>query len=126
MDRLVDHLFVFEGNGRVRDFPGNYSQYREELRSKEAAFSPAQEVKRVEESIQEKPKKKLSYNEQREFQQLGSEIAALEAERKNIYTELETPGLSYERLEELTIRVGQLNETIDTKEFRWLELSENF
>ena len=123
MDRLVDHLFVFEGEGVVNDFPGNYSQYREKV--KEKTWEP--EVKKPEPQVVEKEvaKKKLSYKEQREFDNLESEIAQLDKERKSIYEQLNKPGLPYDQLQELTERIGTINQSIDNKEMRWLELSEN-
>ena len=125
MDRLVDHLFVFEGDGVVRDFPGNYSQYRQSLRQQE----PMQEEKKGAvspiENVAPPQKKKLSYKEQREFELLEKEIANLEKERQDIYTKLSDSNLAFEELQKLTERIGTLTGLIDDKEMRWLELSEN-
>jgi ATP-binding cassette subfamily F protein uup len=124
MDRLVDHLFVFEGEGVVRDFPGNYSQYRETLKDPEQNEVP----KKPEKTGQETPapvKKKLSFKDQREFQLLEKEIRDLEKERKEIYTKLENAVSPYDELQKLTERVGVITKLIDEKELRWLELSEN-
>jgi ABC transport system ATP-binding/permease protein len=126
MDRLVDHLFVFEGDGAIRDYPGNYSLYREwqklhqaeeTTEKKETAAPVAAETP--------KPKRKPSYKEQREFEQLEKEIAALEQERKDIYKQLEDSELPYDKLQQLTNRIGEVASAIDEKELRWLELSEN-
>ncbi|MEI6948719.1 ABC-F family ATP-binding cassette domain-containing protein [Paraflavisolibacter sp. H34] len=132
MDRLVDHLFVFEGDGAIRDFPGNYSQYRE--------WQKLQEAKEAEEKKPAPPaataaattaapggapaKKKLSFKEQREFQNLEKELADLEKERQDIYAKLAEATLPYEELQKLTERVGIIAASIDEKELRWLELSE--
>jgi ABC transport system ATP-binding/permease protein len=123
MDRLVDHLFVFEGDGVIRDFPGNYGQYREQVKElpeaeekKPVAVRPAGPVP---------AKRKLSFKEQREFDLLEKEIAELDAERKNIYNRMTQNDLPYEEIRALTERIGVLNEAIDGKEMRWLELSEN-
>jgi ABC transport system ATP-binding/permease protein len=125
MDRLVDHLFVFEGAGVISDFPGNYSQFREWKKLKEQ-----EETTVVQKQEEKKPvakpteKKKLSYKEQREFEMLEKELAQMEIERKGIYEQLSSPELSYEKLQELTERISFLNNSIDEKELRWLELSE--
>jgi ATP-binding cassette subfamily F protein uup len=124
MDRLVDHLFVFEGDGVVSDFPGNYSQYRESLRAKEMLQS---ETLKPEPPKQQSPlpsKKKLSYKEQREFDLLEKEIKDLEAEKNSIQEQLSSSGLPYEKVQKLSSRISEITELIDTKEFRWLELSE--
>jgi ATP-binding cassette subfamily F protein uup len=124
MDRLVDHLFVFEGQGEIRDFPGNYSQYREWQKQKEAAESEEvkPQVPRAEPVAT--VKKKLSYKEQREFEMLEKELPKLEMERKAIYEQLAAPGLPFEKLQQLSERINTLNNLIDEKELRWLELSE--
>ncbi|HEX6334380.1 MAG TPA: ABC-F family ATP-binding cassette domain-containing protein [Flavisolibacter sp.] len=121
MDRLVDHLFVFEGDGVIRDFPGNYTQYRQEERQKEV---PGRKV--AEQAMAPVPapsRKKLSYKEQREFDMLEKELNDLDEERRAISAELET-GLPFERLQEISQRISTINRLIDEKEMRWLELSE--
>ncbi|WP_132053533.1 ABC-F family ATP-binding cassette domain-containing protein [Pseudocnuella soli] len=126
MDRLVDHLLVFEGEGAIRDFPGNYSQYREWLKAQEA-----EEKEEKKEPVAAAPKaapakvgRRLSYNEQREFDGLEKDIASLEAERAEIMEKLNGPGLSFDELQRLTERIGTIAQDIDNKELRWLELSE--
>lgn len=125
MDRLVDHLFVFEGEGSIRDYPGNYTQYREWLKTRE---QPSEAPKKA--AVQEAPppppaaKKKLSYKEQREFDLLEKEIADMETERKSIYEQLSSGDLPFDKLQQLTERISYLSNTIDEKELRWLELSE--
>ncbi|HEY1021174.1 MAG TPA: ABC transporter ATP-binding protein, partial [Flavisolibacter sp.] len=126
MDRLVDHLLVFEGEGVVTDYPGNYSQYREAQKEKEtfAAPKPAPAPQKEKEAEAAPVKRKPSYKEQREFDLLEKEIADLDAERKSIYGQLESGNLPYEELQKLTDRIGVINNSIDEKELRWLELSE--
>jgi ATP-binding cassette subfamily F protein uup len=129
MDKLVDHLFVFEGGGEVRDFPGNYTQFREwekeESRSqKQEAATPATTVSK-EIPVAEAPKaRKLSYKEKRERELLEQEIAKLETEKKTIDEKLSSGSLPYEELEPLTRRVGEVIQLLDEKGMRWLELSE--
>lgn len=123
MDRLVDHLFVFEGSGVISDFPGNYSQYR--AQAKEPAAAAAVEVKPVPLSLASAaPKRKLSFKEQREFDGIETELAALEAERKTLYEKLSAGDLPYAEIQKITARVTKISETIEAKEQRWLELSE--
>jgi ATP-binding cassette subfamily F protein uup len=124
MDRLVDHLFIFEGDGIVRDFPGNYSQYRETLKEPELKETARKEEKAPEKPIGA-PKKKLSYKEQREFELLEKTIQQLEKEKQEIYAKLGSSGLLYEELQKLTDRISIITSQIDEKELRWLELSEN-
>lgn len=123
MDRLVDHLFVFEGNGIIRDFPGNYSQYRESIKEKE---EEAREAKKPEVSRNPVPaqKRKLSYKEQREFELLEKELMVLEKEKKEISDKLSASHLPFEELQKLTERIAEISNLIDEKELRWLELSE--
>lgn len=124
MDRLVDHLFVFEGNGVITDFPGNYSQYREKQKLAERPV----ELKEAAASKPQKPeasvKKKLSYKDQRELDMLPGEISKLEKERADLYDQLGNGELAYERLQQLTERVNEISKELDIKEMRWLELSE--
>ena len=130
MDRLVDHLFVFEGAGEIRDFPGNYSQYREWQKMEEAIVAdkkPAPEKKEVPKTApqkQEAPKRKLSFKEQHELDSISKEIPQLEKERSELTEQLSDPNLPFEKLQQVSERINQINETIDEKEMRWLELSE--
>jgi ATP-binding cassette subfamily F protein uup len=125
MDRLVDHLLVFEGNGAIRDYPGNYTQFREWQKSQQQELIPSKKEEKFTQPIAALPKKKLSYKEQREFDMLEKEIAALEKERTNIYEALNDTSQPYDKLEGLTKRIGEIAAAIDEKEMRWLELSEN-
>ena len=129
MDRLVDHLFVFEGNGVIRDFPGNYSQYREQQKLEQEAEAGARREEKAAAAAAPaatgtpEKKRKLSFKEQREFQLLGDELAALEKERAEL-TEKMTGTLPYDELQKAADRIAVINEAIDEKEMRWLELSE--
>lgn len=134
MDRLVDHMFVFEGDGMIRDFPGNYTQYRiwqKEQERKEAeerkiqAIDTAQIPSTVEEVSTQKPKekRKLSYKEQREFEQLEKDIPALEQEKAEL-AERMSRNIPYEELEQVNKRMIEITNALEEKEMRWLELSE--
>lgn len=129
MDRLVDHLFVFEGEGVVRDFPGNYSQYRLWLKEKEEdekteTKTAKQEVKTAAATVKEAEKKKLSYKEKREFEQLQQDIANLEKEKQTITGQLNSGSLPFDQLQQLSVRISEITGLLDEKELRWLELSE--
>lgn len=131
MDKLVDHLFVFEGDGVVRDFPGNYSQYRE-WEKEESRSATKQELPAVADTsasvapaaAEANKPRKLSYKEKRELELLEQEIARLEAEKQSIDQQLSSGSLPYDQLEPLTRRVGELVHLLDEKGMRWLELSE--
>ncbi len=134
MDRLVDHMFVFEGDGVIRDFPGNYTQYRiwqKEQERKEAeerriqAIDTAQIPVTAEEASTQKPKekKKLSYKEQREFEQLEKDIPALEKEKAELADRMSS-NIPYEELEQVNKRMIEITTALEEKEMRWLELSE--
>lgn len=134
MDRLVDHLFVFQGEGDIRDFPGNYSQYRLALKDNEKLTDAGTQMSSDEK--EEKPvppqpaaapageKRKLSFKEKRAFELLEKEIADLTAEKESV-TEKLNSGLSpFEELQKLSVRIGELSALLDEKELKWLELSE--
>lgn len=131
MDRLVDHLLVFEGEGQVRDFPGNYSQYRiwqkeQESAARESATvnREAKEATASNNSASVSKPKKLSFKEQRELEQLEKDIPALEAERERITADMSSGALAYEQMQSLTARLTEISEALEEKEMRWLELSE--
>ena len=134
MDKVVDHLLVFQGQGDVRDFPGNYTQYREWKEEKLQAerdmqkASPRQEQKAPaaprHRSDEDGKKRKLTFKEKREMETLEKEIEALEAEKKEIEAALCGGFLSVEELTEKSKRLPLLNEELDEKSMRWLELSE--
>ncbi len=125
MDRLVDHLFVFEGDGVIRDFPGNYSQYRNEL--PDAAETSEKKENRTA-LLQVSPaspvKKQPSYKEKREFELLEKEIRELSKEKETITGKLNSGSTPFDELQQLSLRIGEVTQLLDEKELRWLELSE--
>lgn len=125
MDKIVDHLLVFNGNGDINDFPGNYTQYRmwQVLQPKDAEKSDNTE-KREKKSYHGEQKRKLSFKEKRELQQLEADIESLEKEQKQIEEELCSGTLSVEDLTQKSKRLPQLKDELDEKSMRWLELSE--
>ena len=125
MDKVVDHLLVFNGQGDIRDFPGNYSDYRDwkEAKSqKEKEAEKPQEEKTARVRLNEK--RKMSFKEKREFEQLEKEIAELETEKLQIEELLCSGTLSVDELTEKSKRLPEVNDLIDEKTMRWLELSE--
>ena len=145
MDKVVDHLLVFEGNGVVKDFPGNYTQYRQTpsplpLRSAQRDASNLKkgeggylQNKKTAESkrdstaaVREKPegRRRLTYKERKEMEALEADIAALESEKAEIEAALSSGSISVEEITAKSIRLPKLQEELDTKEMRWLELSE--
>ncbi len=136
MDKLVEHYFIFEGDGVIRDFNGTYREYRESVAQRDADDKAARakprsgsetskESKKSKEGKEGKEgKNSLNYKERKEFMQLEKEIAALEAERADIEAKLDAGGLEYEELHEQSERYGVLGELIDKKSERWLELAE--
>lgn len=127
MDRLVDHLFVFEGNGVIRDFPGNYTQYRQSA-DKSPSFYIGNTEKQVPASDREPvvvdKKRQLSYKEKREFESLEKEISDLTKEKATITEKLNNGSTPFEELQQLSTRIGEVTQLLDEKELRWLELSE--
>ena len=127
MDRLVDHLFVFEGDGVVRDFPGNYSQYRESIADSQQAIGRDASGTNASmdrgQSMADK-KKQLSYKEKREFEILEKEIAELTKEKETVTRRLNSGDASFAELQQLSSRIGEVSKLLDEKELRWLELSE--
>lgn len=128
MDKLVDHLFVFEGEGKIADFPGNYSQYRQSLKEKERQMAVASVPKELSVESAEKSapeaRRKLSYHEKREYESLHEEIQQLQAEKKEIERQLGHEQLGFEELQRLSDRMSLIMNKIDQKELRWLELDE--
>lgn len=128
MDKVVDHLFVFEGEGKVSDFPGNYSQYREHRDKKERMEKRQAKAGKKEEPVAVKQEKtgprKLSYKEQKEFDQLAADIVKMEAQYKELEILLSSGTLSNEEAVETSIKLGEMMAHIDGMTNRWLELSE--
>lgn len=127
MDRLVDHLLVFEGEGKIRDYPGNYSQYRLWQRQQEsqASAETKQELKAQQDlPKQQTVKQRMGFKEKREFELLEKEIAKLTREKEAIHVKLNAGDAGFEELQQLSQRLIQVSEELDSKELRWLELSE--
>jgi ATP-binding cassette subfamily F protein uup len=130
MDRLVDHLFVFEGDGNIRDFPGNYSQYRDETRNEDDINKIADDNGKrqtgvdTREAVKGRNQKKLTYKEKREFEILEKEINQLEKEKIQVTEKLNSGAIPFDELQALSRRIGEITTELDFKELRWLELSE--
>jgi len=131
MDKIVDHLFVFEGEGKITDFPGNYTIYRnKQLLDEENEKTQNQARKKEVEKVQIKDdsnlsqKKKLTFNEKREFEALENEIAQLENEKEILETALNSGDLPHDELYRQSEKLVSIKEQIDKKELRWLDLSE--
>lgn len=125
MDKVVDHLLVFKGQGDIRDFPGNYSDYRDWKAAK--AEHDKEKEKPKEEKVQRvrlNDRRRMTFKERKEFEQLEKDIAVLEAEKKNIEKALCSGTLSVDELTEKSKRLPKLEEELDEKTMRWLELSE--
>lgn len=132
IDRLVDHTFVLEGNGAIKDFPGNYTEYRnwkseikeeilnEKLEIKNLEVEPKQELVQSEKSVS----KKLSFKVQRELDELEKAIPALEEKKKKLENELSSGITDYAQIQKLSDELKSLNETLDAKSMRWLEIQE--
>jgi ATPase components of ABC transporters with duplicated ATPase domains len=130
MDKVVDHIFEFKGDGVIKDFPGNYTQLREKQKETEKQIAIVKPSKKsdFEESVEiqfKKEKKQgLTFKEKREFEELSNEIENLESEKKLIETEMSRGDLNNEELLSKSIRHGEIMKILDEKELRWLELSE--
>ena len=130
MDKVVDHLLVFKGQGEIKDFPGNYSQYREWASLETSQTSQAGKTGNSDNSNQTKAsyrhddRRRLSYKEKREMEQLEKDIAVLEAEKKQIEEALCGGTTSVEEITTMSKRLPLLNDELDEKSMRWLELSE--
>jgi ATP-binding cassette subfamily F protein uup len=122
MDHLVDQLFIFEGDGIIKPFNGNYSDYRLWVEEMEASIvkEPLKAVKEVSSN----EKKKLSYKDKQELETLPTEIQKLESEKESLTTELNSGSSDHVRLLEISNKIKQLTESIDVKTLRWMELSE--
>lgn len=125
MDKVVDHILVFKGEGEIQDFPGNYTQFREWDSLQPADTSKEDKKEKTPlRSYRSDEKKKMSYKEKREFETLESEIAKLETEISNLEAELCSGSLSIEELTDKSILLPKLKKELDDKSMRWLELSE--
>jgi len=124
MDKIVDHLFVFDGDGVIKDFPGNYSDYRDWAEEKAKA---EQNTAKTEKPVREKQvseKRKLSFKEKKELEDLEKEIGQLESEKKTLEEELNSGTLPSDELHKKSMRYSTISNLLEEKEMRWLELSE--
>lgn len=126
MDKVVDHLLVFKGQGEIKDFPGNYTQYREWATMEQAkdAKAPVSAAVPPKSSYRHDDRRRLSYKEKREMEQLEKDIAALESEQKQIEEALCGGTTSVEEITAMSKRLPQLKAELDEKSMRWLELAE--
>ncbi len=134
LDRLVDHLFIFCGNGVIKDFIGSYSEYHEyikEYESQQKSFARAEEkankasVTQANDGKPKPEKKKLTWKEQRELEQLEKDLEALGKEKSELEQSLSAGNLDYGKVQEVSKRFEELTSLLDEKEMRWLELQEN-
>ena len=139
MDRMVDHLFAFEGDGVIKDFPGNYTLYRE-FKEKELAEGkntlavdrlplaekPAHELKAEQPTTNNQQKTKPTFKEKYEFEQLEKEMPVLQKEKATLEDKMNAGGMEYDDLQKAAERISTIVQLLDEKEMRWLELSEKF
>tara|TARA_B100001059_G_C17837305_1_gene589125 strand:- start:1186 stop:3054 length:1869 start_codon:yes stop_codon:yes gene_type:complete len=125
MDKIVDHLLVFKGEGEVENFPGNYTDYRiyEDSKAPESD-TDAEDKKEKKNWKKDSSKAALSYNEQKEYKNLESKIKSLEFDKKEIEQKFLNPDLSQDQITELSAKIQKIIDSIEEKEMRWLELSE--
>ena len=126
MDKLTDHLFIFNGNGVIEDEYCSYSEYRKKLNTEEKKTKKTQKTDTEEtlSTTQSEKKKKLSYKDKYEYEQLEIEIEKLEKEKNELETALEDTDMSYEKMMDKSEKLGKTIELIDEKSFRWMELDE--
>ena len=137
MDRLVDHLLVFEGEGEIRDFPGNYTQYRLWLKDNEKKDKKWEELAEQKSSglsvdtiVKDTSvaagvvKRKMSFKEKREWEQLEQELEKLALDKERITIEMSSGECSFDELQQLSAQLQSIQQTTDSLELRWLELSE--
>jgi ABC transport system ATP-binding/permease protein len=126
LDNLVDHIFVFQGNGKIKDFPGNYTDYQlkksQEKKQEKKEDKPAQSKPVA--NTRPAEKKKLTYKEQKEFEALEAEIPQLEKQKAEALEQMNSGSLPPEKLQEISELYARLEKELEAKEFRWLELSE--
>ncbi|WP_242085984.1 ABC-F family ATP-binding cassette domain-containing protein [Aestuariivivens sediminis] len=122
MDKVVDHLFVFKGDGVIEDFPGNYTDYRV-YEDSQPAVSNASEPKKDKASWKQNESTKLSYNEEKELKNIESKLNTLAYDKKALEDKFNNPDLSQEQIQTLSLELQHLIETIEAKEARWFELS---
>lgn len=125
MDKLVDHLFIFKGNGLIKDFPGNYTDYRDLEKNKPTEEAKNEKTKTTSKAqkTEKSTQKKLSYNEQRELESIEKEMPKIEKKIQELEEKLNHE-TEYDKLQAISNEIGQLKEELEEKEMRWLELSE--
>lgn len=126
MDKIVDHLFVFKGEGMVQDFPGNYSDFRAYESTQTSTQGLESTTEPSEDKTLENKANKLSYNEQKEYKNLESKIRALELDKKALEAKFNDTTLSQEKINELSQELQTIIDSIEEKEMRWFELAEKF
>jgi ATP-binding cassette subfamily F protein uup len=130
MDKIVDHVFVFEGNGKISDFPGNYTQYRNSVYFKTLQAEASSDKKETTSEKKETPKsespkvKKMSFNEKFEYEKLTAELEKLNTQKCQLELELNSGNLPHDQLISKSQQYSALLEIIEEKEFRWMELDE--
>lgn len=124
MDKVVDHIFVFNGNGDIKDFPGNYTDWRDWREEEKINAKPAEKSAQQKSTYRTETKRKLTFKERKEYESLEPEIMALEEEKAAIETEMSSGALDTETLLAKSQRIQQVIELIDEKTNRWVELSE--
>jgi ATP-binding cassette subfamily F protein uup len=123
MDKLVDHLLVFEGDGEVSDFPGNYSEYRLKVDQKNVK-TPAPKAVEIAQPAPVNNTKKIGFKEKKEFDNLEKEIATLNKEKEQLTTKISDAALPFDQIQAVSARIGVITALVDEKELRWLEISE--
>ena len=126
MDKVVDHLLVFKGDGVIKDFPGNYTQYREwlTLKGRDEALQDGKATRQPKRDYRNADKRKMTYKEKTEYAQLEKDIAALEEEQRQIEEALCGGTVDIDTITAMSKRLPQLKDELDEKSMRWLELSE--
>ena len=126
MDKVVDHLFVFEGNGKIKDYPGNYTQYRDWKNNQVKAETAAAKTEQPQQKPRERSdaKRRMTFKEKKEFEQLEAEIEQLETEKSEIEAALSGGESDAKRITELSTRFDEVSRLLDEKSDRWIELSE--
>jgi ATP-binding cassette subfamily F protein uup len=125
MDKIVDHLFVFNGDGNIKDFPGSYTIWRnKQLEEEEKEKKLKKPEPKAPQKAAKERERKLTFNEKKELEKLEKDIESLETEKAQVSDELNSGTLNNSELHEKSNRFGELTNLLDEKEMRWLELSE--
>ena len=123
MDKVIDHLFVFKGEGEIEDFPGNYTDYRIYEDSQDVVSIGDTEDKKEKNAWKKKEPNKLSYNEEKELKNIESKLKSLTFDKKELEDKFHNPDLTPDEINTLSEKLQAIIETMDEKEERWLELS---